>query len=194
MDDLWIERARRGDAAAFNALMQHWHPRICRYVRRYFARYAAAGEDVPLAAEVAQKTFISAYEGLGRLRRNDGFRAWLYRIAINHCHAEERRRKPDPLPEAEGGFQLPAWDAGPEGGLTRDDLQHWLQEALRRIPAEQREVVLLKEYEHLTFREIAEALQIPESTAKSRLYYGLRALRELLEGWRLTPEHLYHES
>jgi RNA polymerase sigma-70 factor (ECF subfamily) len=193
MDAHWIEQAKKGDMAAFNALVHRWRPKIYRYALRYFSRYAARAEDEPLALEVAQKTFISVYEGLGKMRQPDGFRTWLYRIAANHCHMEERRRKPEPLDADSDDFHLQSWVTGPEGDLSRTEMNRWLQEALRRIPSEQREVVLLKEYEGLTFREIAGVLGIPENTAKSRLYYGLKALRQVLESWRLSPEQLYHE-
>ena len=83
--------------------------------------------------------------------------------------------------------------ANPDQQVQQNDLESILQLALKQIPAEQRIVVIMKEYEGLKFREIADILDEPENTVKSRLYYGLKKLRTLFEQWNIELEALRYE-
>jgi RNA polymerase sigma factor (sigma-70 family) len=182
---LLIEKAQNGDKRAFDELVNLWYTRIYNFAYKYFC-------DEDLAAEIAQNTFIAVYKNLGKLQNIERFKAWLYQIASNCCHEEQRRQKrkwtiswfrssPDSEDET---WEIPIEDerifANPEAQFAQAELAEILQKALAKLPEEQRIVVIMKEYEGLKFTEIAEALQISENTAKSRLYYGLKALKKTL--------------
>ncbi|RMG54518.1 MAG: RNA polymerase sigma factor [Bacteroidetes bacterium] len=186
----WVIAAKNGDSRAMNALVQTCYPEVYRYAYRYFEGSLGRQEAEEVAADVAQRTFLSVYEHLADLGTVSRFRPWLYRIATNCCHEEARRRKRRRV--FPWGRQAPegasSSEPGPETLLQRHERQEVLREALSRLPDVQRTVILLKEYQGLTFREIAETLKISENTAKSRLYYGLKALRKDLE--RTHPQAL----
>jgi RNA polymerase sigma-70 factor (family 1) len=180
-----IERAKTGDNRAFQALVNQWYAKIYNFALKYFG-------DESLASEVAQCTFITVYQHLPKLQHTDKFKAWLYQIANNHCHDEQRKRQKRwsiawlrPKKAEEDAEEISIADtrtfANPESEFQQKELVDLLQKALHRLPEEQKTVVIMKEYEGFKFQEIAEILQISENTAKSRLYYGLKALRKQLE-------------
>ncbi|HWX25685.1 MAG TPA: sigma-70 family RNA polymerase sigma factor, partial [Vicinamibacteria bacterium] len=125
-------------------------------------------------------------------KREARFSSWLYQIALNLCRDRMRRRKGKKMVrlddlDAEGGGALPVED-GPSAleQVAALDLSRVMAAAVWALPEEQREVIVLKEYEGLTFLEIAEALDLPMSTVKTRLYRGLGELREKLERQGIT--------
>jgi RNA polymerase sigma-70 factor (ECF subfamily) len=124
-----------------------------------------------------------------RFRQGSRFSTWLYQIALNLCRDQMRRRRRWRLVLDEGREiddrvdQLPQGDSlgeDPSRGIEQREMNEEVIRALRKIPAEQREVLILKEYEGLKFKEIAEILDCPESTVKSRMYYGLSGMRTAL--------------
>ena len=132
------------------------------------------------------------------------FKPWLYKITVNYCREEARKKKTNRSisfdtvwhKEAEDS---PLWEKSferhenPERQLQQAELSDILQEALLELSEEQREVVIMKEYEGMKFREIAEALNISENTVKSRMYYGLEALKRILEKRKITQETIGYE-
>jgi len=183
-----IEQFRSGNTAAFNVLVTRWHKPIYRFTFRYFA-------DNNEADEMTQKTFIKAYNNLLSLNEAEKFSSWIYRIATNICIDETRRNgrwKTNPLELWIENSEL-AHSRTPESVLEKNELGKLMQKALLSIPDEQRTVVILKEYEGLKFREIAEILQESENTVKSRMYYGLKALRKVFKKWNIEKEALYYE-
>jgi len=195
--DALLERARQGDKNAQGKLVQVWYKRIYNFAYKFFY-------DHDLAMEVSQKTFISMHRNLAGLQEVTRFKSWLYTIAVNYCREELRKRKAsrsvslnDFAPgESEVSYK---WEASsgkmdnPEKQLRHTELSDLLQQCLMELSAEQREVVIMKEYEGLKFREIAEALQISENTVKSRMYYGLDGLKKILEKKQITKEALGYE-
>lgn len=184
-----VKNFRNGDIDAFNRLVKRWQQRIHRFTYRYFASH----DD---ASEITQKTFIKAYKKLDTLDDAEKFSAWIYRIANNLCLDETRRagrRRAAPMEALTDHPVAETMDANPDRQVHQDDLESILQLALKQLPAEQRIVVIMKEYEGLKFREIAEILDEPESTVKSRLYYGLKKLRTLFEQWNIELEALRYE-
>ena len=194
-----VDRAVNGDKQAFTSLVQAWHKRIYNFNYKYFL-------DHDLAMEVTQKTFIAVYHKIGNLKKNGSFSGWLFAIAVNYCREEDRRnnkkwsislnalKKKDPgtnLPELQN-YNENHYD--PEVCFQKEELSTILLKALSQIPAEQKVVLIMKEYEGLKFREIADSLKISENTAKSRLYYGLKALRKILNHWKIKKEEMYYES
>lgn len=194
--DALIARAREGDKNAQGKLMQLWYKRIYNFAYKFFF-------DHDLAMEVSQKTFISMHRNIEHLQELNRFRSWLYTIAVNFCREELRKRKAsravslhDLNPgEAETSYH---WEVSygrenPERQLRQNELSDLLQQCLMELSDEQREVVIMKEYEGLKFREIAETLQISENTVKSRMYYGLDGLKKILERKNITKETIGYE-
>lgn len=184
-----VEKFRGGDTGAFNRLVERWQDRIHRFAYRFFSSHDEA-------SEITQKTFIRAYRKLHTLEDVEKFSSWIYRIANNLCLDEAKRagrRRSEPMralgpdPIAEG------LASDPDRTIQQKQLGVLLQRALDRLPEEQRIVVILKEYEDLKFREIADILDEPENTVKSRMYYGLDKLKTIFDEWNLKSEELYYE-
>lgn len=184
-----ITRAKEGENKAKDQLVNLWYKRIYNYAFKYFA-------DHDEAMEVAQKTFIAFHERIHQLKSVDGFKPWLYRIASNYCHESARKA------EAGGKHfsrELKSEDVvkpatavffNPDRQYQRAELNEILQDALSTLNEEQREIVIMKEYEGLKFKEIATALDVSENTVKSRLYYGLSHLKKVLTARKITTEIL----
>ncbi len=195
--DNLIARARQGDKNAQGRLVQLWYKRIYNYSYKFFF-------DHDLAMEASQKTFISMHKNIAALQDNGKFKSWLYTIAINYCREELRKAKTkrsqslhDLRPgEAEDSYR---WEESrnrhenPERQLRLGELSDLLQKCLTELSGEQREVVIMKEYEGLKFREIAEVLNISENTVKSRMYYALNELKRILERNKITKDSIGYE-
>jgi len=184
-DEQLIERALAGDSDAFGEVVRRWERKI------YALAYGITG-SVEDARDAAQETFISAYRNLQGFRGEAKVSSWLHRIAVNHCITRKRRARV----RAETGIEDEMESAGERFLATNERESPALAtetkertEAVRRavaaLPPELREVVVLKEFEDLTFQEIADALQIPLSTVKSRLYTALKQLRLRLERYSM---------
>jgi RNA polymerase sigma-70 factor (ECF subfamily) len=192
-----IARAKQGDQNAQGKLVQLWYKRIYNFSYKFFM-------DHDLAMEVSQKTFISMCRNLAGLQDIARFKSWLYKIAVNYCREEARKKKGSRSlsfdvvwnREAEDS---PKWEsssqryANPESQYQQAELSDILQQALFELSDEQREVVIMKEYEGLKFREIAEVLNISENTVKSRMYYGLDGLKKILERKNITKDTIGYE-
>jgi len=170
---------QRGDSSAFDALLRRWEAKI----RGAIYRVVGPSEDV---RDLSQETFLKAYRGLHGFRKDARFSSWLYQIALNVCRDRLRRRRhwaELSFDELEEGGQEPQMATRPEAldVVAARDLSRAVEAAMGTLPPEQREAIVLKEYQGLTFAEIAEALGIPVSTVKTRLYRGLSHLRGELE-------------
>jgi RNA polymerase sigma-70 factor, ECF subfamily len=178
-DEELVAAFQHGDASAFDELVGRWDRKI------HGAIYRVVGPDED-ARDLCQEAFLKAYRGLGSFKREARFSSWLYQIALNVCRDRLRRRRgkiPVSLDEVEdgrdGALTTPA--PSPLELVEARDLRHLVEHAMATLSAEEREVVILKEYQELTFPEIAEALEVPLSTVKTRLYRGLSQLRHQLE-------------
>jgi RNA polymerase sigma factor (sigma-70 family) len=195
--DSLINRAKQGDQGAQGKLVQLWYKRIYNFSYKFFL-------DHDLSMEVTQKTFISMCKNLQGLQDVLRFKSWLYKIAVNYCREEARKtknsrslsfdvvwnREAEDSPKWEGSAQR---HDNPERQLQQTELSDILQSALLQLNDEQREVVIMKEYEGLKFREIAEVLNISENTVKSRMYYGLDGLKKILEKKNITKDTVGYE-
>ncbi len=184
-----VENFRNGDIESFNKLVERWQKRIHRFAYRYFASHDEA-------MEITQKTFIKVYKKLNTLEDTEKFASWIYRIANNLCLDETKRAGRRRSASMEALPKHPVAEsltANPDQQVQKDELGSILQLALNQLPPEQRIVVIMKEYEELKFREIADILDEPENTVKSRLYYGLKKLRTLFEQWNIELEALRYE-
>jgi RNA polymerase sigma-70 factor (ECF subfamily) len=183
-DEELVMAVQAGDAGAFDQLVVRWDRKIRG------AAYRVLGSDDE-AREVSQEAFLKAFRNLETFKREARFSSWLYQIALNLCRDRLRRRR---------GRQFVSLDAVAEVAPARlraepsalelvesRDLARAIAAAVDGLPEEQREVVVLKEYEELTFPEIAEVLGIPVSTVKTRLYRALTQLRARLESRGIGP-------
>jgi RNA polymerase sigma-70 factor, ECF subfamily len=180
-----VKEAKSGSLQAFTMLADRWQSRIERFAYGYLGDY----DD---AAEIAQKTMIRVYAGLGSLQEAGKFSSWIYRIANNLCLDEMKRagrRKAEPLDTVLSQSQENG-TLSPDLISEQKELGELIHKALLTLPEEQRTVIILKEFEGLKFREIAEVLDQPESTVKSRMYYGLKSLRNVLTNWNIPKEYL----
>jgi RNA polymerase sigma-70 factor (ECF subfamily) len=177
-DEELVEACRSGEVSAFDLLVARWEDKIRG------AAYRLLGSEEE-ARDVAQEAFLKAYRGLAGFKREARFSSWLYQIAINLCRDRLRRRRGRRLVSLEGLEEsaAPLPDARPSAHelVERLDFARAVRRAIAELPQEQQEVVVLKEYQGLTFLEIAESLDVPISTVKTRLYRGLGRLRVLLE-------------
>jgi RNA polymerase sigma-70 factor (ECF subfamily) len=177
-DEELVERFQNGEGSAFDTLVRRWE----RKLQGAIYRLVGPGEDV---RDLSQETLLKAYRGLGTFKKEARFSSWLYQIALNVCRDRMRRSRGksyvsfDELSETgETGPGVPAPSA--LDLIEARDLSRQVAAAVAALPAAQREVVVLKEYQGLTFVEIAEALDVPLSTVKTRLYRGLGQLRQQL--------------
>ncbi len=170
MDRDLVEQAQRGDRDAFAVLVRTRGDRLMGIARRIL-------RDVGRAEDAVQQTLVIAWRELPSLRDPDRFDAWLQRLLVNACYAEARATR--------------AWNAnvrvlpidgpaGPDETLSLDDRDR-LDRAFRRLPPEQRAILVFTHYLGLTPTEIAERLGIPVGTARSRLHYAHRAMRAAIE-------------
>ncbi len=183
-DDQIIERTLAGETDAFSLLVRRWERPI------YGLSFRMLGRDED-ARDVCQETFLAAFRNLRKFRGDAKFSSWLYRIALNACNS--RLRKQNAIVEQsidhedDNGHKFELADNGLENlpdRLHRDQRAEMVRKALQALPAEMRQVIIMKEYEELTFAEIAEILQVPVSTVKSRLYTGLQQMGARLEKMR----------
>ncbi len=180
-DEDLVRALGAGDTDSLGVLVARWEQPLFRFVFRMLPEREEA-------RDVCQETFLRVLKRANRFRVGGKFSTWMYQIALNLCRDHARRRRrwgglvlegalDETPPEGSRGLQPRADGEGADETLARDQARNAVSRALARIPTEQREVLVLKEFEGLKFREIAEILGCPESTVKSRMYYGLRGLR-----------------
>ncbi|HSR67681.1 MAG TPA: sigma-70 family RNA polymerase sigma factor [Acidobacteriota bacterium] len=176
-DEHLLELALQGDGACFGELTERWQNRIFRFICRYTG-------NSEVARDLTQDTFTKAYQNLPRLSDPGKFSSWLYTIALNECRMRFRRLKAVTQVPFEDYLQSDrpvSGEPSPERALAGKERADILRGAFDDLPDEQRAAIVMKEYQGLKFQEIAEILDIPVSTAKSRVYLGLKTLRRLLE-------------
>jgi RNA polymerase sigma-70 factor, ECF subfamily len=175
-DEDLVAAFQGGDAAAFDVLVRRWE----RKIQGAIYRMMRSEEE---ARDLCQETFLKAFRGLGNFRGQAKFSSWLYQIALNLCRDRIRRKKGKTWVSLD---EIGAAEATPRAPSVLDlvevgDLSRRVAAAMGHLPEEQREAVILKEYEGMTFPEIATVLGVPVSTVKTRLYRGLSQLRRQLE-------------
>ena len=165
-----VEQAQRGDREAFAILARSHGDRLMAIAHRIL-------RDIGRAEDAVQQTLVIAWRELPGLRDPDRFDAWIQRLLINASYAEARRWRTwnanVRLLPAEG-------PAGPDEGRFLDDRDR-LERGFRRLPPDQRAMLVFTHYMGLSPTEIAERLEIPVGTARSRLHYAHRAMRAAIE-------------
>jgi RNA polymerase sigma-70 factor (ECF subfamily) len=178
-DEELVARSIGGDHDSFNQLILRWERPI------YALAYRTIGREEE-ARDVCQETFLRAFRALPKFRREAKFSSWIYRIALNLCRdwARKERRAPVVQPPEDMDLVEMAAAAEPsesiEDLVARKNMAERVEQAMARLPEEQRTAIVLKEYHGLTFQEIADLQGCPLSTVKTRLYQGLTVLRREL--------------
>ena len=182
-----VRRFRAGDMRAFDALILKYQHKIIGLITRYV-------HDPVAAQDVAQEAFIKAYRGLRNFRGDSAFYTWLYRIAINSAKnylVAESRRIPDFAVSAEdaeqfnGESQIKEY-ATPERELLSEEIKAQILAAMEGLPEELKTAIVLREIEGLSYEEIAQVMDCPIGTVRSRIFRAREAidrkLRPFLEG------------
>jgi RNA polymerase sigma-70 factor (ECF subfamily) len=178
-DEELVARSMGGDLDSFNQLVLRWERPI------YALAYRVLGREED-ARDVCQETFLRAFRALSGFKGQAKFSSWLYRIALNLCRDWIRRERRAPVTQPPEGIDVIelAAEAAPtesiEDLVARREIARAVARAMANLPDEQRTAIILKEYHGLTFQEIADLLDCPLSTVKTRLYQGLTVLRRQL--------------
>ena len=163
-DDELMSAVRAGDRAAFEVLFERYRGLVWRFFRRRVA-------DSEQAADLAQETFLAVWNGADRYEPRGAFRSFLFGIAFNLLAAARRGSVPtDPI------------EAPPRADSSDPADVIWVRQALAELDSMEREILMLREYEGLSYDEIGALVQVPVGTVRSRLFRAREALREKLVG------------
>ena len=188
IDQALVERVQKGDKAAFELLVSKYHRKIIRLISR-LVRDPAEVEDV------AQDAFIKAYRALPQFRGESAFYTWLYRIAVNTAKnylATQGRRAPTST-EADAAETFSDADQlrdinTPESMLMSKQIAETVNAAMAVLPEELRQAITLREIEGLSYEEIAEMMDCPIGTVRSRIFRAREAIAAKLRPLLDTPE------
>src|SRR5438132_1458848 len=169
---LLVVRAQAGDEAAFRELVERFSPRL-----RYFLRKLLAPADD--AEDALQDVWLDVFRGLARLKDPQALLAWLYRIARDRAYARLRKARRLELPLDEAQLEESAAENDEE--FSAEDAAS-VHAALDELPAQQREVLVLRFLEEMSYEEIARVVGCQVGTVRSRIHYAKRAVRERVQG------------
>lgn len=181
-DQQLVERAQKGDNRAFDLLVKKYQHKIIGLISRYIHDHAEV-------QDVAQEAFIKAYRALGKFRSESAFYTWMYRIAINTAknHLVSRGRRPP-------GSDMDISDAevvdqsgrlsdieSPESSIARDQLEAAVFEAIAQLPEDLRTAITLRELDGLSYEDIAQIMQCPVGTVRSRIFRAREAVDKYIQ-------------
>lgn len=171
-DGALVRRTQQGDKQAFNLLVLKYQLKIERVIARYI-------RDPQEVFDLTQETFIKAYRGLEQFRGTSSFYTWLYRIAVNTAknYLVTLTRRPISADhvDLQDSIELSA-QASPEHLLLRDEIERTVFEVINGLPLELRVAVILRELEGLSYEEIAQVMQCPLGTVRSRIFRAREAI------------------
>ncbi len=176
-DQVLVERVQRGDRKAFDVLVLKYQHKVANLISRYI-------RDSSEVLDVTQEAFIKAYRALPKFRGDSAFYTWLYRVAINtaknHLAAQARRPPGDDI-EAETAEQMDMGAAlketdTPENLAMQREIAATIQQALDELPDDLRTAITLRELEGLSYEEIAQAMDCPIGTVRSRIFRAREAI------------------
>tara|TARA_B100000900_G_scaffold263506_1_gene224778 strand:+ start:301 stop:936 length:636 start_codon:yes stop_codon:yes gene_type:complete len=181
-DQQLVQRSQRGDLRAFDLLVLKYQGRIAALVSRYVSD---AGE----VEDVTQEAFIKAYRALGKFRGDSAFYTWLYRIAANAAknHLVAKGRRPGAnatIEDAEGYDEggLLSESASPEALAMGEELAEVVESALDELPDELKAALMLREFDGLSYDDIADVLGCPVGTVRSRIFRAREAVDQRVKG------------
>jgi RNA polymerase sigma-70 factor (ECF subfamily) len=169
-DATLVRRCREGDRAAFERL-------VLRYQKPVYNAALRMLREPQDAMDVAQSTFLKAYEHLANYDPSFKFYSWIYRIAVNESLDALGSRKPFAGLDGEEPDEAP----GPERQVEGEQSRRVLEDALMHMQPELRSVIVLRHFMHLSYEDMAEVLLLPAKTVKSRLYSARQLLRDHLQ-------------
>jgi RNA polymerase sigma-70 factor (ECF subfamily) len=179
-DEQLVALAVSTEPEAFGEIVRRWERKIFALCFGMLTR-----EDE--ARDAAQETFIAAYKNLKNFRGESKVSSWLHRIAVNQCLSTKRRNRvrseeyiDTETNEDDRVFVAPA-HLSPSSATELGERMGIVRQAVGSLPGELRQVIVMKEFEEMTFQEISDTLELPLSTVKSRLYTALKQLRMKLE-------------
>lgn len=172
-----VRRVQRGDSAAFDLLVRKYQNRVVALIGRYI-------HDWSECQDVAQETFLRAYRALGNFRGDAQFSTWLHRIAVNTAknHLVAHKRRPpgedidiDDAEQFESALRLRDNDT-PERELMRQEMEQTVMSAVEALPEELRAAITLREVDGMSYEEIAQHMQCPIGTVRSRIFRARDAI------------------
>ncbi len=175
-----VRRAKKGDYRAFDLLVLKYQSRIVSIAFKFV-------KEIHLAEDISQEAFIKAYRSIDSFREESAFYTWLYRItantAKNYLVSKGRRKESSisemSISENEDFYELPTNDS-PEQILMAQSLKDTIYDALSNLPEDTRTALSLREFEGLNYEEIAEIMNCPVGTVRSRIFRGREALENLI--------------
>ncbi|HEC06911.1 RNA polymerase sigma factor RpoE [Thiolapillus sp.] len=176
-----VEKVKKGDKKAFDLLVLKYQQKVANIISRYI-------HDSSEVFDVSQEAFIKAYRALPKFRGDSAFYTWLYRIAINtaknHLAAKGRRPPADDVEaitaeQMDSGARLKEFDT-PEHLLLQDEIARTIRDALNDLPDDLRTAISLRELEGLSYEEIAQAMDCPIGTVRSRIFRARDAIDKKL--------------
>jgi RNA polymerase sigma-70 factor (ECF subfamily) len=176
-DKKLVERVQKGDKGAFDLLVLKYQHKIVNLIMRYV-------RDPELALDIAQEAFIKAYRALPRFRGDSAFYTWMYRIAVNTAknHLAAQRRRPMDIeldlqdPEQyDLHAKLKETDT-PEGVALGNELKETVERAIAALPEDLRTAIILRELEGMSYEEIAQTMDCPVGTVRSRIFRARDAI------------------
>lgn len=181
-DQQAIEQVLRGDSGAYAHIVD-------RYQRRLLGLLLHACGDAELSEDIAQEAFVRAYQKLAMFSGESQFYTWLARIAMNLLFSDRRRKRLENQIGREGlevaldgdGIANRAAQASPDQHLELSETQHCVQQAIAQLNEERRIVIILRDFDGMDYDAIAETLEIPVGTVRSRLHRGRLELRAILQ-------------
>ena len=172
-----VKRVQRGDKGAFDLLVLKYEQKIVNLVMRYV-------RDPEQALDISQEAFVKAYRALPRFRGDSAFYTWLYRIAVNTAknHLAAQRRRPTDIeldlqdPEQYGLHAKLKDTDDPEGVTLSKELQETLERAIEALPDDLRTAIILRELDGMSYEEIAQTMDCPVGTVRSRIFRARDAI------------------
>ncbi len=177
-----LERAKSGDIIAFEELIGSYQKRVFNLALRIIGNY----DD---AADLAQEAFVRIYKAISSFKEQSSFSTWVYRITTNVCLDEIRKRKNRKVvyidediqtDDGEMKRQVISSDPGPDEAAERSEIRRIVNDAINRLPEEQRVVITLRDLQGMSYEEIARILELPAGTVKSRINRARLALKNML--------------
>ncbi len=180
-DEELIKRVQAGERQAFDVLVNKYQAKIIKVVGGYV-------KDPHQALDVTQEAFVKAYKGLATFRGDSAFYTWLYRIAINTAKnhlVAEGRRQPDTAIDVQDAEQYACYNelkdaSTPEGMLLSEEIKLTVNSAIQHLPEDLKTAITLRELEGMSYEAIAEAMDCPIGTVRSRIFRAREAIDKVL--------------
>ena len=167
-----VKRVQRGDTESFEILVRRHQNTTFNLIYRFLGDYDEA-------TDTAQEVFLSAYKSIQQFRGDANFATWLYRIAFNH--ASTRRKSLSAKRQRQVALEDDAVvvdsGANPETSAEQKEIQQYVQQALNSLDGDDAQIILLRDLQDVSYHEIAQTLDVPVGTVKSRLHRARQALR-----------------